>query len=281
MLAAVIVLLGACRAQPPQALGTLEWDRITLPAPAAERIVRVDVREGDQVAVGAPLLFIGTERTQLQLAASEAQALRSREALDELIAGPRREEIARAQAALTAARAQSTDAVAYYQRLRPLGQKRLVAAAEVDSARAAADSAQAQVRSAEQALLELERGTRGEQIAQGESALAAATAQRDVEAVTLGKLTIAAPRAGRVDSLPYKLGDQAPIGSPTGDPDGWARRRTRASTCRSRCAPMCASANRRGPRRWSRATVAGTGAHDPQRTVFTPYYALSDATRSG
>jgi HlyD family secretion protein len=281
VLAAVIVLLGACRAQPPQALGTLEWDRITLPAPAAERIVRVDVREGDQVAVGAPLLLLEPERTQLQLAASEAQALRSREALDELIAGPRREEIARAQAALTAARAQSTDAVAYYQRLRPLGQKRLVAAAEVDSARAAADSAQAQVRSAEQALLELERGTRGEQIAQGESALAAATAQRDVEAVTLGKLTIAAPRAGRVDSLPYKLGDQAPIGSPlaillVGEAP-YARIYVPE--------PMRANVRIGQP---ARAFVDGRAQPLPGRVrmirsepVFTPYYALSgrDAQR--
>lgn len=32
--------------------------------------------------------------------------------------------------------------------------------------------------------------------------------------MTLEKLDIVAPRAGRVDSLPYKLGDQAPVGAP-------------------------------------------------------------------
>jgi HlyD family secretion protein len=48
--------LAACSKQPPQALGTLEYDRITLPAPAAERIVAIDVREGEQVSAGQALL---------------------------------------------------------------------------------------------------------------------------------------------------------------------------------------------------------------------------------
>jgi HlyD family secretion protein len=42
----------------------------------------------------------------------------------------------------------------------------------------------------------------------------AAQAQAQVSAVALGKLGVVAPRAGRVDSLPYKLGDQAPVGAP-------------------------------------------------------------------
>src|SRR5690606_40029540 len=31
---------------------------------------------------------------------------------------------------------------------------------------------------------------------------------------TLRKLDVVAPRAGRIDSIPYKLGDQAPVGAP-------------------------------------------------------------------
>src|SRR5688572_10012170 len=69
-----ILALSACRDAPPQALGTLEWDRITLPAPVAEKIVRIDVREGQQVAAGAPLLQLELTRTQSQLAAVQAQA---------------------------------------------------------------------------------------------------------------------------------------------------------------------------------------------------------------
>lgn len=213
-LAAAMLVLAACRADAPQALGTLEWDRVTLPAPVAEKIVRIDVREGQQVVAGAPLLQLELTRTQSQLAAAQAQATQRREALAELRAGPRGEAIAQARASRAAAQAQARDADAYYARLQPLGRQRLVAASEVDRARAASQSARAQVRVAQAALLELERGTRAEQVAQGEAAVAAADAQARVQAVTLEKLDIVAPRAGRIDSLPYKLGDQAPVGAP-------------------------------------------------------------------
>lgn len=214
MMAALVLALAACKPAAPQALGTLEWDRVTLPAPVAERIVRIDVREGQQVAAGAPLLQLELARTQSQLEASRAQARQSRDVLAELQAGPRVEAIAQARAALAAAQAQASDTRAYFNRLQPLGRQQLVAASEVDRARAAADNAAAQVRSAQAALLELERGTRPEQLAQGEAALAAAEAQAAVQSVTLDKLTVVAPRAGRVDSLPYRLGDQAPVGAP-------------------------------------------------------------------
>jgi HlyD family secretion protein len=143
----------------------------------------------------------------------QAQVQQSREVLAELEAGPRSEAIAQARASLAAAQAQATDARAYYRRLQPLGRQQLIAASEVDRARAASDNASAQVRLAQAALLELERGTRREQVAQGQAALAAAEAQAATQSVTLEKLNVVAPRAGRVDSLPYRLGDQAPVGA--------------------------------------------------------------------
>ena len=44
VLCAFAVLAAACRNDAPQALGTLEYDRITLPAPAAEKIFAIGVR---------------------------------------------------------------------------------------------------------------------------------------------------------------------------------------------------------------------------------------------
>jgi HlyD family secretion protein len=208
------LVLAACAKPPPQALGTLEYDRVTLPAPVAERIVAIDVREGQQVATGAKLVTLERTRTAAQTQASQAEAQRQREALAELQAGPRSEDIAQARANLNAAQAQARDASAYYARLQPLGQRQLVAAADVDRARAAAGNAQAQVRAAQAALDELENGTRKEQIAQGEASVRAAEAQVEAEQATLGKLDVVAPRGGRVDSIPYKLGDQAPVGAP-------------------------------------------------------------------
>lgn len=206
--------LAACSKPPPQALGTLEYDRIALPAPAAERVVAIDVREGERVKAGQALLQLDPTHTQSELAAAEAQAQQQREVLAELQAGPRGEDIERARANLAAAQAQAREARAYYDRLVPLKGKGYVAAADLDRARAAAGNAEGQVAASRAALDELLHGTRPEQIAQAQAAVAAATAQAGAQQVLLGKLAIVAPRAGRIDSLPYKLGDQAPIGAP-------------------------------------------------------------------
>ena len=206
--------LAACSKQPPQALGTLEYDRITLPAPAAERIVAIQVREGEQVAAGQPLLQLDPAHTRSELAAAQAQVRQQHEVLAELETGPRVEDIDRARANLAAAQAQAREARAYYDRLAPLKGQGYVAAADLDRARAAAGSAEGQVAAAQAALDELLHGTRPEQIAQAQAAVAAAEAQASAQQVLLGKLDIVAPRAGRVDSLPYKLGDQAPVGAP-------------------------------------------------------------------
>jgi HlyD family secretion protein len=208
------LLLAACGKDAPQALGTLEYDRVTLPAPVAEKIVAIDVREGQQVEAGARLLTLERTRTEAQTEAAKAEAQRQREALGELEAGARSEQIAQARASVAAAQAAARDANAYYARLQPLGTRKLVAAADVDRARAAASSADAQVKLAQAALDELLNGSRREDIAQGEAAVRAAEAQATAQAATLDKLDVRAPRAGRIDSIPYKLGDQAPIGAP-------------------------------------------------------------------
>lgn len=209
-----LALLAACRGDAPQALGTLEYDRIALPAPSAERIVAIQVREGARVVAGQVLLRLETTRTQAAVDAAQAEAQRQRAALTELEAGPRREQIDRARAQLAAVQAQARDAQAYYARLRPLGARQLVAVADLDRARAAAGNAQAQVRAAQAALDELEHGSRREDIAQGQAALRSAQAQAAAQQVVLDKLQVVAPRAGVVDSLPYRLGDQAPVGAP-------------------------------------------------------------------
>lgn len=214
MLLLLLPVFGACQSESPQALGTLEYDRITLPAPASERIVAIHVREGERVRAGQLVAQLESDRAQAAVEAAQAEAERLHAVLAELEAGPRREAIAQARAQLAAAQAQARDAQAYYARVRPLGERRLVASAEVDRARAAADSAQAQVRAAQQALLELERGTRAERIAQGRAAVAAARAQARAQQTTRTKLEVVAPRAGVVDSLPYEAGDQPPTGAP-------------------------------------------------------------------
>ncbi|MEO5829006.1 MAG: HlyD family efflux transporter periplasmic adaptor subunit [Rhodanobacter sp.] len=217
VLVAVVLAAGAlagCHTQPPQALGTLEYDRITLPAAVAERIVAIDVHEGQRVSAGQSLLQLEPAQTQAGLAAAEAQAQQRQDALTELLNGPRAEDIAQARANLAAAQAQARESRAYYQRLLVLKQNNYVAAADLDRARAAAGSADGRVAQTRASLDEMLHGNRPEQIAQGRAALAAAQAQAEADRVLLGKLHVVAPRAAVVDSLPYRLGDQAPVGAP-------------------------------------------------------------------
>ncbi|TYT27632.1 HlyD family efflux transporter periplasmic adaptor subunit [Luteimonas viscosa] len=213
-LLAGLLCLAGCGEEPAAALGTLEYDRIALPAPAAERIVDIAVREGERVEAGARILTLERTRGDAQQAAAEADVARQREALAELRNGARTEVVDQARANLAATQAQARDARAYYARLRPLGTRQLVAAAEVDRARAAAGNADAQVAAARAALAELDNGVRPEQVAQAEAALAAAEAQLRAQSATTGRLDVVAPRAGRIDSLPYRLGDEAPVGAP-------------------------------------------------------------------
>ena len=213
-IAACALALAACGDGPPQALGTLEYDRVTVPAPVAERIVSIEVREGERVAEGAVLLTLDRTRVEAETQAARAESRRRREALAELEAGARSEQIRQARANLAAAQADADDASAYYERVEGLADRKLVAVSDVDRARAAASSTNARVRAAKAQLDELLHGTRREQLAQGEAALREAEAAEAAQQAVLDKLEVVAPRDGRVDSLPYRLGDQAPVGAP-------------------------------------------------------------------
>jgi len=142
-----LLLLAGCRASPPEVLGTVEFDRITLPAPAAEHIVRIDVREGQYVPAGARIMQLETTRTQAALDTAQADLHQQQQALLELERGPREEQIRQARANLVGAQAQARDATAYYQRLSALARQQFVSAADLDRAKAAAGNAEAAVSS--------------------------------------------------------------------------------------------------------------------------------------
>ncbi|WP_237066553.1 HlyD family secretion protein [Microbulbifer guangxiensis] len=209
-----VVFLSGCEPEPPRVLGTLEWDRIALPAPVAEKIVEIKVREGDRVSAGQILMVLDDSSVRARRDAAGAEAERQQALLLELREGPRSEEIDRARADLQRVRSQLRDAEARYRRLAELARQHFVSRDDLDSARAAAESARAQVAAAEALLLELERGTRSERIDQAQAALERARSEQQVQQALLDKLVLHAPRPGLVDSIPFKLGDEAPIGGP-------------------------------------------------------------------
>jgi len=209
-----MAMLASCTHKTPQVLGTLEWDRITLPAPVSERIAEIPAREGQTVAAGDTLLVLESARTRARLDAAKADVQRLQKALDELRIGPRQEDIDQARAKLAGAQSVARNSHQQLDRVQALVVKQALARAELDKSRADANNADANVDAAQAALATLLNGARPQDIAQAEAAVASAQAQVDSITVDLQRVRISAPRGGRIDSIPYKLGDQPPIGAP-------------------------------------------------------------------
>ena len=209
-----MAMLASCAQKTPQVLGTLEWDRITLPAPVSERIAEISAREGQIVAAGDTVLVLESVRTRARLDAAMADVQRLQKALDELRVGPRQEDIDQARAKLAGAQSVATNAHHALDRAQVEVARQAIARAEFDNVKAQAGSADANVDAAQAALATLLNGTRPQDIAQAEAAVAAAQAQVDSITVDLQRVRISTPRGGRIDSIPYKLGDQPPIGAP-------------------------------------------------------------------
>jgi len=214
-LSAFALLLSGCQRhhEPAPLLGTLEWDRIAAPAEASEPITKILVKQGDEVKAGQLLLTLDPRRTQAQLDAAQANEQRLQAALDELRHGARIETIDAARATLARARTTAANAKLTRDRAAALRKRGLNSQADLDNANTALHQARADARAAEANLAELLHGTRPEQIAQAEAALAQARDNVAQLKITLSRLSVRAQRAGRVDALPFKRGDQPPVGA--------------------------------------------------------------------
>jgi len=212
-------LLGAlaltgCAKQGPQALiGTLEWDRIAVTAELAEPVLRWAVAEGDKVEAGAVLLELDPRRQDTRIAEARGNLAMNEGKLAELTHGARIETIDAARANLASAHAAETDAEAEYTRVAAMRKRELVAQSQLDQALAARNQRRAATQSQEAQLRELTHGTRPEQIEQAAAAVDAARATLSGLELTRARLTVVAPRAGRVDSLPFRAGDQPSVGA--------------------------------------------------------------------
>ena len=206
--------LSGCRDEkPPVLLGSLEWDRVSVPAETSEPVLELAVAEGAAVKAGQLLLRLDPRRGDARLAQAEAGVAQQRARLEQALHGARSEQMDALRANLASAQAGLAEASKQYARYAELGGKQLVARASVDNARATRDRAAAQVAQAQAQLRELTSGTRPEEVAQAEAALHGAEATRDALKLDRERLLVRAPRAGRVDALPFKAGDQPPPGA--------------------------------------------------------------------
>ena len=98
-LTALLALAGCANDENPnRVVGELTSDRYELTAEASEPITVINVEEGEVVTAGQVLLKQDDTRARARLAESNAALAQQQARLDELVRGPRSEQIAAARA---------------------------------------------------------------------------------------------------------------------------------------------------------------------------------------
>ena len=205
-----VLMISACgsSSDDDRIVGELASDRIELTAENSEPIVEILVAEGETVMVDQVLMRQDTARAKARLAESDAALGQAQARLDELVRGPRSEQISAARANVEGATDEFTFRRADYTRVKEIFAKQLASPELLDRAKAALDAAEANSKLRRAQLQELLSGTTIEELAQAEQMLKQAAARRDLLAVDLSRHNIKAPVDGIVDSRLFELGER-------------------------------------------------------------------------
>ena len=209
-------LLGACGAaeESTRAVGELASDRIEISAESNEPIVEIAVSEGQNVAIGQLLIRQDSARAAARLAEAEAALAQQQARLDELVRGPRREQIAAARASVEGAMQELAYRNSELVRIREVHKKGLASSELLDATKAALDAAKANDKVARSQLEELLAGTTLEELQQAEQAVNQAAARRDSARVDFDRHTLTSPVEGIADSRLFEIGERPGQGQP-------------------------------------------------------------------
>lgn len=260
-------------------VGELASDRVELTAEFAEPITELLVAEGETVTAGQVLMRQDASRAEARLAEAEAALGQAQARLDELVRGPRSEQIEAARAAVEGARDELDFRRSDYARVQEIYDKSLASDELLDRAKAALDAAIANDKLRRAQLQELLTGTTVEELAQAENAVKQAVARRDLLAVDVARHEIVAPVDGIADARLFEVGERPNPGQAVmvvlaGD-QVFARVYV-PEQLRAHVTPGAS------------ATIYVDGINDPipgrirwvaSEAAFTPYYALTERDR--
>ncbi len=217
----LIVLTCACfvaacsgKDESHRVVGELTSDRVELTADYAEPITRIAVREGATVSAGEILLAQDDSRTVARLHDAEAALKQSQARLDELVRGPRSESIAAARANVEGATQRLEFRRSEQARLQEIFTRGLASNEQLDTANAALDDAQADLKLRLAQLEELLAGTTLEELSQAEQAVAQFRARRDLAQIEVDRHILRAPVDGVLDSRLFEVGERPLAGQP-------------------------------------------------------------------
>jgi HlyD family secretion protein len=204
------MVLAACD-QPDdtnRVVGEMASDRIELTAEVSEPIVEILVSEGEIVQQGQLLLRQDNSRALASTLEAEASLGQVQARLDELVRGPRSEQITAARANLEGATRSREFHETEYERAQKVHAMDLASPDTLDKAKAALDAAGAGLNLRRAQLQELLSGTTVEELAQAEQAVVQAQARLDFLTIDLARHDLRAPVDGVADTRLFELGER-------------------------------------------------------------------------
>jgi HlyD family secretion protein len=221
-LAAVVLALAACRwpwqpdaaASPLQLSGTVDARQVDVAFQVAGRIARLAADEGDTVQAGQVLATLDAADYELGARRASAQSEAARQALAQLRAGARPQELRGAQAAVEQAQADLRFAGQEVQRTEQLVQQQFVSPQQLDRARSTADAAAARLRQLQEAHALVRAGARREEIDRAAAELEAAAAALASARRQLAYVQVASPAGGVVSVRLAEAGQVVAAGQP-------------------------------------------------------------------
>ena len=260
-------------------VGELASDRIELIAEVNEPILEIPVAEGEAVMAGQLVLRQDATRASARLREAEAAVGEARARLDELVRGPRQEQIAQARANLGGAQREIEFRRAQLQRATDLLEKELASPETRDRAKADLDAAEANLELRRAQLEELLAGTTVEELAQAEQALDQAEARRDGALVDVERHRLTAPVDGIFDSRLFEVGERPPAGQPVAVILGGRQPYARVYIPERLRAQVRPGTGARVSVDGMDAPVAARVRWVAHEAAFTPYFALTERDR--
>ena len=218
-IAAILIpclILVACEAgnDDERIVGQMESDRIEITAEFSEPIVERSVALFQRPKFSQPLIVQDTARIESRLAEAEANLGQARARLDELIRGPREEQIVATRASVEGAKNALEFRETELRRAEEIHARDLASSELRDRAQANRDNAVANLENLEARLDELLSGTTAEELQQAEAAVGQAEARVAQLAIDRERHVAIASEDGIIDSLLFEPGERPGIGQP-------------------------------------------------------------------
>ncbi|MDA8020218.1 MAG: HlyD family efflux transporter periplasmic adaptor subunit [Thermoanaerobaculia bacterium] len=193
--------------------GTLERQRIELVASASEPLAELNVRPGDHVEGGQVLGRLDDRRVAARVAGAEARMRGAEARIAELLRGARSERREEMLARIEADRSELEQARLERQRMEGLVSSGVTPQSRLDEAETRVETATARIEQNRAQLDEMLSGATEEELRQATADLDASRAELMDLRVALERLTLRAPLAGRIDAVPYAVGELAGAGA--------------------------------------------------------------------